>query len=81
MYSEKSYPGVHMVILGHLKHGGGSGGAYGETFGAGSELFYCLIIKNDKCGKIKSLKKSQYIFSYNFLYISCMFQWIISISF
>jgi hypothetical protein len=47
-------PGVPMVILGHLKHGGGSCGAYGEIFGAIRELFYCLIIKNDKCGKLKS---------------------------
>jgi hypothetical protein len=47
-----------MVILGHLNHEGGSGGAYGEIFGTGSELFYCLIIKNDKCGKLKSKKKS-----------------------
>jgi hypothetical protein len=43
-----------MVILGHPKHGGGSGGAYGEIFGAGSEFFYCLTIKNDKYEKIKS---------------------------
>ena len=52
-------PDVPMVILGHLNHEGGSGGAYGEIFGTGSELFYCLIIKNDKCGKLKSKKKSQ----------------------
>lgn len=47
-------PAVPMVILGHPKHGGGSGGAYGEIFGAGSEFFYCLTIKNDKYEKIKS---------------------------
>jgi hypothetical protein len=38
-YSEKICPGVHMVILGQVKHGGGSGGADGEIFGAGSESF------------------------------------------
>jgi hypothetical protein len=42
-----------MVIICHPKPGVGSGGAYGEIFGSGSELFYCLIIKNDKYGKIK----------------------------
>jgi hypothetical protein len=50
----KLVPGVPMVILGHLKHGVASWGAYGEIFGADSELFYCLIIKNDKYGKLKS---------------------------
>jgi hypothetical protein len=37
-----------MVILGHPSHGGGSGGAYKEILGAGSVLFYRLIIKNVK---------------------------------
>jgi hypothetical protein len=40
--------GVPMVILGHPNHGGGSGGAYKEILGAGSVLFYRLIIKNVK---------------------------------